>query len=469
MKQTYKNVDYGWLTKNTGDPFVDAGGYALEEVARLYPEQDILELIMTVANIYVDRWGGNLYSFFLNSTITNPIYKGNKKKNRRERRKEETQKYYLSLLNDEGGQSGFCRITGRQTMVFPAGRDNTVLTGSSTFVNFHHDFQSGIMLSKEVIIRSFFLPLACELLQGKLALISSNVPDICRFFSQWVCDQNFIAIGENCSESVLRAKSSSPGTALFRYADRVIKQKKLEFDNVFGNLTLYHFSNFGASPELMVYQLPFQVFGFYKFTQEGQYEDCWNSFISRHYKKKGASYDDRSHTFQVKENKEIAVVTDENFKYWQNSIYEALLNGKSILPQMLDFVRKHEFVFQIVKVYVLNILNMKKETVDKIEKMADFIISSNDDRGIGKVLKKLDAATNSYLLRRIILKDVVAKNYDEGNEVLVTVKDYVDYLFPDIDSWKETRDVLEIAVYEKLHEQHREIAVEPVENDAMEE
>jgi hypothetical protein len=45
----------------------------------------------------------------------------------------------------------------------------------------------------------------------------------------------------------------------------------------------------------------------------------------------------------------------------------------------------------------------------------------------------------------------------------------VDYLFPDIDSWKETRDVLEIAIYEKLHEQHREIAVEPVKDHAIKE
>jgi CRISPR-associated protein Cst1 len=463
MKQTYKNVDYDWLTKPTGDPFIDAGGYALEEVARVYPEKDILELIMLVTDIYVDRWNGKLNPFFLNSTITQPAFKG-------DRKKQETRKYYLALLNGEGGQSGFCRITGRQTMVFPGGRNNMVLTGSNTFVNFHHDFQNGIMLSKEVIIRSFFLPLACELLQGKLALVSSNVPDISKSFSQWICEKNFIAIGENNSESVLRAKSSSPGTALFRYADRMIEKKKFEFGVVPCNLTLYHFSNFGASPELTVYQLPFQIFGFYEFTQKGQYVDCWNSFISQHYKKKGASYDEQKSAYQIKVNKEIAVVTGEDFQYWQNSIYEALLNGQSILPEIRKFVKKNEFVFQIVRIYVLKILNMKKETVDKIEQMADFIISSNDDRGIDKVLKKLDAATNSYLLRRIILKDVVAENYKEGNDdPIVGVKDYVDYLFPDIDSWKETRDVLEIAVYEKLHEQHRKIAVKPAEDHTMEE
>jgi CRISPR-associated protein Cst1 len=464
MKQTYKNVDYNWLIKPTGDPFVDAGGYALEEVDRHYQgEKDILELIMLVADIYIDKWNAKLNSFFLDSTITQPAFKG-------DRKKQETQKYYLSLLNDEGGQPGFCRITGRKTMVFPGGRNNMVLTGSKTFVNFHHDFQSGIMLSKEIIIRSFFLPLACELLQGKLALISCNVPDISKFFGQWVCNKNLSAVGKIAPGTILRARSSMPGTALFRYADQVLEEEKKEFDHKSCGLTLYHFSNFGANPELTIHQLPFQIMHFYVFTQRGQYKDCWNSFISRYYWKKGASYNEQENVFQVKENKKITVVTNEDFKYWQNTIYESLLNGKSILPQMLDFVRVHEFIFQIVKVYVLKILNMKKETVDKIEQMADFIISSNDDRGIGKVLKKLDAATNSYLLRRIILKDVVAKNYDEGNsDLIVSVKDYVDYLFPDIDSWKETRDVLEIAIYEKLHEQHREIAVEPVKDHAIKE
>ncbi|MCO6024339.1 type I-B CRISPR-associated protein Cas8b1/Cst1 [Prevotella cerevisiae] len=463
MKRTYDKIDEQWLTRPTGDPFVDAGGYALEQVSELYPDEDILELIMTVTDIYVEHWGGKLNSFFLDSTITQPAFKGNRKK-------EETRKYYSSLLNDQDGRMGFCQITGRRTMVFPGGRNNMVLTGSNTFVNFHHNFQRGIMLSKEVLIRAFFLPLACMSLQGKLALISSNILEVSRFFSQKICKQNLMAVVQNSSESVLRAKSNDPSTALFRYADQVIEQKKREFGQVLCSLTLYHFSNFGASPELTVYQLPFQILKFYRFTQEGENKDCWDTFISRYYRRKGASYDEQEHGFQVKENRKISVATSEDFQYWQNSIYQNLLKGQSILPEMCQFAKGHELIFRIVRVYVLNILNMKKETVDKIVQMADFIISSNDDRGIGKVLKKLDGATNSYLLRRIILKDVVAKNYEEGNEdAIVSVRDYVDYLFPDIDSWKETRDVLEIALYEKLQEQHRKVAVESVENQIMEE
>ncbi len=30
MKQTYKTIDYEWLTRPTGDPFADAGGFAID-------------------------------------------------------------------------------------------------------------------------------------------------------------------------------------------------------------------------------------------------------------------------------------------------------------------------------------------------------------------------------------------------------------------------------------------------------
>ena len=48
MKETYRNVDYKSLFEMTGDPFVDAGGFALEEFASHFPDLDILELIVKV-------------------------------------------------------------------------------------------------------------------------------------------------------------------------------------------------------------------------------------------------------------------------------------------------------------------------------------------------------------------------------------------------------------------------------------
>lgn len=57
-------------------------------------------------------------------------------------------------------------------------------------------------------------------------------------------------------------------------------------------------------------------------------------------------------------------------------------------------------------------------------------------------------------------------NYEEGNdEAIVTVKDYVDYLFPDSDSWKEMRDVLLIAIYERLHKLKKKVEIEDNEQE----
>ena len=107
---------------------------------------------------------------------------------------------------------------------------------------------------------------------------------------------------------------------------------------------------------------------------------------------------------------------------------------------------------------------MKKETIDKIEQMADFIISTNDTKGVSKIIKELDSFTKSVDLRRFVIKDIVRKNYEEGNEdTIVTVNDYVNYLFPDINSWKDTRDILLIAIYERLHKMKMHVAT----NDAI--
>ena len=77
MKKTYTTLDYDWLTRTTGDPFVDAGGYALEEFSRHFPDLDILQLIRKASEIYVNSWGARINPFFLNSPITQPAFKGN--------------------------------------------------------------------------------------------------------------------------------------------------------------------------------------------------------------------------------------------------------------------------------------------------------------------------------------------------------------------------------------------------------
>jgi CRISPR-associated protein Cst1 len=96
---------------------------------------------------------------------------------------------------------------------------------------------------------------------------------------------------------------------------------------------------------------------------------------------------------------------------------------------------------------------MKKETINKIKELADFLVRDEHADKIKKRIKALDGTKNASALRRFILKDVVAANYVAGNDnPIVSVDDYVNYLFPDGSYWAEIRDILLIAIYQELHE-----------------
>lgn len=463
MKYTYKTINYEWLFKPSGDPFVDAGGYAMKEFSDIYPDLDVVEIIKKVTDIYVDRWNAKINPYFLNSKITQPAFKSKQKKS-------ETIKYFLSLIQEElPYKLGFCRISGQKTKLFSACRDNSILSGSGKFVNFHHNFQNGIMLSKEIIIRLYFLPLASEYLQDKIAVIHSNDIEIAEFFSKKCCRENIDSLGRNISDGILKSPYRSPGTALFRYIDKLIENVKINSDKLNYTIIIYHFTNFGASPDLKIYTLPFDAFNFYRFTQKAKYKKQWELFVSPYYigdkAHKKTLYNESDCTFISKDKNEQIIITEDEFKCWSNLVYNNLINGQSILPFLLKRSMKYKLDIEIIKNYEINIRKMKKETISKIEQMADFILTSNDEQGIKKAIKKLDGVKNSYLLRRFVLKDIVAKYYYEENiSAIITVEDYSEYLFPDTSSWQETRDVLLIAIYQKLHERNMHIEANLLEN-----
>lgn len=445
----YNTIDYEWLFKTTGDPFANAGGYALKVFAETFPEDDILQLIGRATDIYVDKWNSKLNPFFLNSKITQPQFKPSQKK-------EETLKYFKSLINEEEARKGFCRISGRETSVFSAGRDNSILSGSGKFVNFHHNFDNGIMLSKEMLIRLFFLPTAVTLLVGKICVIDSSNKLFSEQFASNNCKSIFGEIAKNSSEGVLKSAAAAPSTELFRFADKIIKECD-DTDNKSCSLNLYLFTNFGAKPELDIYTLPFEGLDFYRFVNKAKYKDDWQKFISTKY------YCFNTKTKKREWSGENPEIGEHEFMYWKNSIYENFINGKSILSEISHWSKDNTFNFDIVKYYELKVRKMKKETIQKIEQMADFIFEGNDKFSIEKAIKKLYAVDSSYELRRFVLKDIVAKYYEkhaEDKQSIITVEDYTNYLFPDTDSWKETRDVLIIALFQKLHAHNMSIEIE---------
>lgn len=461
MEQEIAQID--WLTYPTGDPFADIGGLVIEYLQLKWPEKSIMDLVMYATDIYVNRWDNNLHSFFLNSTITHNSNKGQKGYNK-------TIEYYKGLVEGISGQEGVCRITGQKTKVFPAARDNHIMSGSATLINFHHGFESGLQLSKEALIRIFFVPLGVEQLGDKVAALISNRLEVTRFFVYKNVEENIKGLGSNISTSIARSDFSNPVNAVFDYARQCIEGVKtatyVQETEMSATkdvtLNLFHFTNFGASPTINLIILPATTFAFYAYCLLYHKKD-WNNFILRQYTNsrfKNAAYDVESQEW--KNNKEQAVY--ETYKVWRNNAFEYLLNGNSegFRGLVLRHSKKEIFSFHIIEQYQINIRNMDKRTLAKVLELADFIIADSSDDDIKKAIRRINGQRNSSALRRYLLNLVADynKKHSDKKKPLISMEDYADYLFPDGTYWNEIRDLLLIAIYQRLHEMNKAIDAE---------
>jgi len=456
MKQTYKTIDYEWLTRPTGDPFADAGGFVIEYLSEKFPEKDIFELIryVTIDN-YISTWKGKLHSFYHGSKITNPAIKTD------EARIEGSLKLFENIITEkEPSEPGFCRICGRETKLFSLGRESLMLAGSGGFINFHHFFDTGLKLSKEVVIRMFFMPLGTILLQGNIALLYSNNIEAVKLWIRDNCSKNIARIGKNLNSEdaagALKSEFTKIPNALFAFIDRLLtRTPNINKDT---SLTLYHSSNFITKSELHIYSLSSTVFRFYLTCLQPIYKEDWQKFVRSHYfdsKHKGAKYNIQSDNFEMVKSKIEETIEYEEYRQWFNVIYHKLLNGENIRPEILRWSRKHPFNFKIVETYQQKIIGMKQETINKIKELATFLVREEDADKIKKRIKALDGAKNASALRRFFLKDVVVQNYAEGHkEPIIKLEDYLNYLFPDGSYWAEIRDLLLIAIYQELHERN---------------
>lgn len=538
--------------ESTGDPFADVGGFVIQHLQEKNPDKSIIQLIEEATNIYVKRWDNNLHSFFLNSTITHNSNKGQKGIDK-------TISFYKGLLEGKDAEEGYCRITGQKGQVFHGARDNHIMSGSATLVNFHHGFESGIRLSKEALIRIFFVPLGVEQLGDKVALLISNNEDVTRYFVRKNVNNNFRDLASGISKSILRSEFSNPANALFDYAKECIEnvksatyEKETDRSRTYNiTLNLFHFTNYSSSVNINLYSIPETVFSFYRYCLDNHKKE-WFAFTNANYRKfenyDAAKFDEKSETYSEKVNETVlipqAIVKElqkferlnfnlsivgektiqekskqdknklittsyyvfnktefeywkqskiykewkeknehfeignkilkenmiliykkENFiKKWINLIYQKLLTNKSILKNILKWNERFPFNFQITKIYQINIRNMNNETIKQIENIAGYMIV--DVNNVKKNIRSIK--TNKYSELRSFLIRQIEKNYKQGNEKLISLNDYVKFLFPEGRNWSEIRDLLLICIYQKLHENNISIYEEGEENEIEE-
>jgi CRISPR-associated protein Cst1 len=147
---------------------------------------------------------------------------------------------------------------------------------------------------------------------------------------------------------------------------------------------------------------------------------------------------------------------------WINIVYSHLVDGISIRSLILKWNQDNPFDFNITRNYQIKIKGMNTKTLDLIEKITDYLIEDESDL---KKKKRTLQTSNSYELRSFLIKQI-EKNYKEGNsEPLVTLRNYVGYLFPEGTNWMEIRDLMLICFFQKLHEKGIQMEIEENNND----
>lgn len=447
MKHEFDTINYEWLTATTGDPFCDLGGYVIKELEANFPDKGILDLIEYVTDIYIDKWNAKIWNFFPNSKIDQPKFSVEKKR-------KETILYFQSLLEELNFKElGYCRITGQFSKLFIAWRHNSILSGSGSLINFHHYFESGLLISKEALIRYYFMPLGCELLQGQIIVIHSNNEFVSEFFARNNCKKNLHAILLGMSSGVLVSNSKSLETLLFRFIDKLLMELNFLKKNIIDNtsITLYHFTNDKRKPNVDIYRIPNSIFRFYCFTQTPKYKVKWNNFICFYYihKNKKNQYE----KIEDKEKKIISSINEDDFYELKNKVYTYLFHGKSILCYIIEWVKNNDFAFDLVIKYQTLVRNMKKETTLKIEEMVNALFDINDQDGMIKMIKRINNLKTSTEFRRFIIGNIISKYIPKNNKPILTVDEYREDLFGENISWQEIRDIFLIAIYQKLHEE----------------
>lgn len=429
----------------TGDPFVDMGGLVMETL----PEKTIEGKIHFATDVYVDGWKGKVDSIFLLSKLNN-----NQVKNKPDRQREGTLEYYLGALKGDGAVSeGHCRVCAFKGHLFKGGRNNYPLVGSGEFTNFHHFQEPGLLICKDCLIKLFFLPLGILQSAGNLMFLQLQNEYEKKLWQKDVILNNLDKFSRGASAGILKSKYTNPQNALFYFASSLITRFEL-YDYPPLQVRLFYFTNFGSKPNVEIHDLPSPVFSFLKRVLKPDLKPHWSYFIKRHYQfRKTIHFDeDKNEWLEVKKKSTISLDIDNYAGTNKNTIHYLLLSGKSILGHLRKIYKQMEFPVYIAIAYLMEVKKVKREQIDLIQKISDKIITlAENAENYKRFITPIEGARYGHQLRSAIIR-MVKEHYKNGEqEPFVRFNDYVEYLFPDGQSWYEVRDFLLISLYEKLH------------------
>lgn len=422
--------------KITGNPFIDSGIYAIS--VRL--NKPINELNSTdlkieseeISKLYTKKqWKKNLYSVFPNSILVNPVTTNRLNLN----------EIYLDNLNklldsiETVNDSGTCMGCGKRNVNEVFGKDSIPLTGSKSLTNYFSFANSGADYCALCALLIQFSPLNFYHCGGKMILLHSNSDKVMKFWSKKSIDNIDFQIATGEFSGCYNQGITRPVNAIFDIISQVISSSR-HWRGENPSFNFYYFTNFNKGPELDIFTLPTQVFNFLCEIPPDDRKN-WQFIV-----KKAYSF--------VKWDK---VETEDDYKNHPNSVYENLLQGKSILRSFYTTKLKKTYCsWRLVKSYLKEVRNMDEKNIEVIKDVADRLSDYIKENDSIKTLNGLEQSSNYNNFRNVLRKILKSKIENGDSELLFTFDEYVYSLFPEGNvTWRQTQDLLLFRIYENLH------------------
>jgi len=437
MERTDK-MDDGVIYEFTGNPFVDAGIWALSQWVGKKPEElDKEDLRKAAEDIFDtvysnDKWYRSIIHgmVFPNGKFSNP---GDFKKTSQER-KSKAMDHFNGLIHEVTPlkDQGSCIACGRRDIKRRFFKSEVPLTGSGKMLNYFSFASGGADYCSACALAIQFSPLLMYKC-GDLLLFHSDSNSLMKVWSKNVIRKLKGKSLSGCfNEGYKNVKN-----ALFHIIGFILEERTIrEVSNYESSITFYHFKNFNQGANLDIYYFPSNVYNFLSEILRNENYGDWLRIVKRGYK-----YVDWDN---VKEEGE--------YKNNPNRVYNNLLDGKSIIRFFIDRKKKEAIGgWDLITNYLEEVLNMDEKRINAIKNVADGLadyIETTDDM---KTLTKLETASN-YKNYRNILRIIIKKRIESGIEdTLFSFDDYVNYLFPEGNlTWRETQDLILFRIYEKL-------------------
>ena len=426
-----KNLDL----KITGNPFVDAGIYALNALNSLKIKKSKIEDLTfdnlregldIISDLYFkEGWNKNMYSIFPNSALTN-----NSIANKKEKYVEDIQELYNEIGTVTNNSN--CIGCGRRNALNQYGKKDVPLYGSGTFRNYSSFMTEGADYCPLCILLIQFMPLMLYRSGGKFILLHSDSNKIMNFWSRRAIRNYNTQKAEGNYIGCFNEEYKNPVNGIFHMIEDIVDAyDRRNWGDISPSLNFYYFTNYNQGPELELYLFPNNVFRFLTYIPSEE-KSNWQGIIYRQY-------------VNIKKDE-----TEEEYKNKKNRVYENLLNRKSILGYFFNSRKKETYCsWKLLQYYLEEVENMEKKRVDAIRDLGDNLSEyiKEDNKKTLNAIETAESYSNFLNILRKVMKDKVENGDDE---LLVTYDDLVNNICPDYKVWKETRDLLLFRLYENL-------------------